>query len=125
MPEPGYKSITVPETTYNRFYEVWKMVKPEYEPKGINSFSAFLTYKLAEAHKTQKVIPDLRFIPIAFDELAQENIILLKDTWCNELAEVHNNNSNLYCMTCKKEFCLHTGFCYSLPQVYQITKKAR
>jgi hypothetical protein len=125
LPEPGFKSVTVSDITYDRFYKWYQLLKLDYQRRGINSFSAFCTYKLAEAHKDKNHAVKCRFTTIALEDLAHENIIVLKDTWYNELAEVHIDDSSLFCVTCNKEFCIHTGFCYSLPQSYQIAKKVR
>jgi hypothetical protein len=55
MPKPGYKSITVKEEIYNYFYNEWLKVKEEYAiSKGIRSFSAYVTYRLAQLMNEEK-----------------------------------------------------------------------
>ena len=48
-PKKGYKSITVKTEVYNYFFNEWLKVKDEYAiKKGIQSFSAYITYRLAQ-----------------------------------------------------------------------------
>ena len=48
-PKKGYKSITVKTEVYDYFFNQWLQVKDEYTiKKGIRSFSAYITYRLAE-----------------------------------------------------------------------------
>jgi hypothetical protein len=49
MPKKGYKSITVKAEVYDYFFKEWLKVKEEYTiKKGIRSFSAYVTARLAE-----------------------------------------------------------------------------
>jgi hypothetical protein len=49
MPKKGYKTITVKAEVYDYFFNEWLKVKEEYAiKKGIQSFSAFITYRLAQ-----------------------------------------------------------------------------
>ncbi len=49
MPKKGYKSITVKAEVYDYFFKEWLKVKGEYAiKKGIQSFSAYVTYRLSE-----------------------------------------------------------------------------
>jgi hypothetical protein len=48
-PKQGYKSITVKVEVYDYLYREWLKVKEEYAiTKGIRSFSAYVTYRLAQ-----------------------------------------------------------------------------
>ena len=48
MPKKGYKTITVKAEVYDYFFNEWLKVKNEYAiKKGIRSFSAYVTYRLA------------------------------------------------------------------------------
>ncbi len=54
-PKQGYKSITVKATVYDYFFKEWLKVKEEYAiKKGINSFSAYVTYRLSELMNKEK-----------------------------------------------------------------------
>ncbi len=49
MPKKGYKSITLKNETYDYFFNEWLKVKEEYTiKKGIRSFSAYITHRLAQ-----------------------------------------------------------------------------
>ena len=49
IPKKGYKSITVKAEVYDYFFNEWLIVKEEYAiKKGIRSFSAYITARLAE-----------------------------------------------------------------------------
>jgi hypothetical protein len=49
IPKKGYKSITVKTEVYDYFFNEWLIVKEEYAiRKGIRSFSAYITARLAE-----------------------------------------------------------------------------
>jgi hypothetical protein len=48
MPKPGYKSITVSEHVYNKFFKVYEKNKKGLELKGISSFSGYLTSMMEE-----------------------------------------------------------------------------
>jgi hypothetical protein len=55
MPKQGYKSITVKAEIYDYFYTEWLKVKEEYTiEKGIRSFSAYVTYRLAQLMNDDK-----------------------------------------------------------------------
>ena len=48
-PKKGFKSITVKVEVYDYLFNEWLNVKEEYAiKKGINSFSAYVTYLLAQ-----------------------------------------------------------------------------
>lgn len=54
-PKKGYKSITVKAEVYDHFYKEWLKVKSDYTiTKGIRSFSAYITYRLAQLANTDK-----------------------------------------------------------------------
>jgi hypothetical protein len=49
MPKKGYKTITVKAEIYDYFFNEWLSVKDEYSiKKGIRSFSAYITCRLAQ-----------------------------------------------------------------------------
>jgi hypothetical protein len=54
-PRKGYKTITVKTEVYDYFYKEWLTVKDEYTIKrGIRSFSAYITCRLAELANPEK-----------------------------------------------------------------------
>jgi hypothetical protein len=54
-PRKGYKSITVKAEIYDYFYNEWLKVKEKYAiTKGIQSFSAYVTYCLSQLMNEEK-----------------------------------------------------------------------
>jgi len=54
-PKKGYKTITVKTDVYDYFFKEWQKVKDEYAIKmGIRSFSAYVTYRLAQCMDKEK-----------------------------------------------------------------------
>ena len=43
MPKAGFKSITVSDYVYNRFFGTYERTRKDLELKGITSFSGYLT----------------------------------------------------------------------------------
>lgn len=48
LPKAGFKSITVSENIYNKFYTDYKKIKKDLAMKGITSFSGYIVSILAE-----------------------------------------------------------------------------
>lgn len=53
LPKKGYKSITVKQEVYDYYHAQWQQNKQKYAIKGVNSFSAFITYVLDKALKCE------------------------------------------------------------------------
>ncbi|HMK93847.1 MAG TPA: hypothetical protein VK536_00450 [Candidatus Limnocylindrales bacterium] len=63
-PKKGYKSITVKVEVYDYFYNEWLKVREEYAiEKGIRSFSAYVTYRLAQLMAEDKKLAGERKKP--------------------------------------------------------------
>ncbi len=118
MPKPGFKSITVSENVYNKFFKVYEKRKNDLELKGITSFSGYLTSMMEETMIKQeafaKQAPFMEKISIDIDR------VLLKDNKKNRIVEVILKNGELRCLVDEKTDCIHIGFVYSLPEVYMI-----
>ncbi len=48
MPKSGFKSITVNERVYDKFYQIFFDSKEKLSLKGVNSFSGYVTFCLEE-----------------------------------------------------------------------------
>jgi hypothetical protein len=46
--------------------------------------------------------------------------IILKDNIKNRIAEVVIQHDELYCMLCEEKGCVHVGYIFALPDVYEI-----
>ena len=118
MPKPGFKSITVSENVYNKFFKIYEKTKNNLELKGITSFSGYLTSMMEETmikHEAfAKQAPFMEKISIDIDR------VLIKDNKKNRIVEVILKNGELRCLVDEKSDCIHIGFVYSLPEVYMI-----
>ena len=121
MPKPGYKSITVSENVYKKFFEVYEKNRKGLELKGIMSFSGYLTNRMEEMMiKDEVFAKQSPFIEkIAIDQ----NRVILKDNKQNRIAEVLMNNGELQCLLDDgRSDCVHVGFVYSLPELYYVIR---
>jgi len=118
MPKAGFKSITVSEGVYDRFHEVYQSSKDDLAMKGINSFSGYVTYMLEEMMQKDKTFA--RYAP-KFEKISvDDDRVILKDNIRNRIAEVTIGNGELTCCLCEEKDCVHVGFVFSLPDVYEI-----
>jgi len=118
MPKEGFKSITVSEIVYDKFFDVYQKNKHELTMKGVNSFAGYVTYLLEQTMQKDKTFakyaPKLEKISIDDDR------VILKDNIKNRIAEVAIQRGELYCLLCEDKNCFHIGFVFSLPDVYEI-----
>ncbi|KKN76264.1 hypothetical protein LCGC14_0372900 [marine sediment metagenome] len=120
MPKAGFKSITVTENVYNRLFAVYEANQKELQTIGVNSFSGYVTHCLELQLKNQNIAikyrPWLQKLTVNYDR------VLLKDNIKNRVAEIIIK-PKLKCMLCDSNSCMHIGFCYSIPEVYEIMGK--
>lgn len=118
MPKDGFKSITVSDTVYDKYYEIYQKNKQELVMKGVNSFAGYITYMLEQTMQKDKTFakyaPKLEKISIDDDR------VIIKDNIKNRIAEVAIQRGELYCQLCEEKACFHIGFVFSLPDVYEI-----
>lgn len=118
MPKAGFKSITVSEDVYDKFYDVFEKNKPELTMKGINSFSGYVTYMLEQTMQKDKTFA--RYAPKIEKISVDEDRVILKDNIKNRIAEVAIQRGELFCQLCEEKDCVHIGYVFSLPDVYEI-----
>ena len=118
MPKAGFKSITVSESVYNKFHDVYKKNKQELVMKGINSFAGYITYMMEDLMQKDETFA--RYAPKLEKIAIDDNRVVLKDNIKNRIAEVAIQNGELYCMLCEEKDCFHVGFVFSLPDVYEV-----
>ncbi len=122
MPKAGFKSITVSENVYKKFFDVYAKSRKELELKGITSFSGYLTSMMEEMMiKYEAFAKHAPFIQkIAIDQ----NRVILKDNKCNRIVEVLLKDQELQCLLDEKSDCVHVGLVYSLPEL-SIAKQSK
>jgi predicted CopG family antitoxin len=118
MPKAGFKSITVSEEVYDKFFGVFEKNKAELTMKGINSFSGYVTYMLEQTMQKDKTFA--RYAPKIEKVAVDEDRVVLKDNIKNRIAEVAVQKGELFCQLCEEKDCVHIGYVFSLPDVYEI-----
>src|SRR5918911_201139 len=123
MPKPGFKSITVSENVYKKFFEVYEKNKKGLELKGITSFSGYLTSMMEEMMIKDEVFA--RHAPYMEKLSIDQNRVVLKDNKRNRIVEVMLKEGELQCLLDEKSDCAHVGFVYSLPELYNMNNKIK
>ncbi|MCZ6581789.1 MAG: hypothetical protein O6761_01275 [Thaumarchaeota archaeon] len=118
MPKAGFKSITISESVYDRFYDVFDKNKQELSRKGVNSFAGYITYLLEDVMQKDRTFA--RYAPKLEKVAVDDDRVVIKDNIKNRIAEVVVQNGELYCLLCEEKDCFHIGFVFSLPDVYEI-----
>ena len=118
MPKPGFKSITVSENVYKKFFEVYEKNKEGLELKGVTSFSGYLTSRMEEMMIKDEVFA--KHSPLMEKIAVDQNRVILKDNKRNRIVEVLMKNGELQCLLDERSDCVHVGFVYSLPELYCI-----
>jgi len=117
MPKAGFKSITVSETVYDKFHEVYFASQQDLAMKGVNSFAGYVTYMLEEMMSKDKTFA--RYAPKIQKISVDDDRIILRDNIKNRIAEISINKHELFCHLCDEKDCVHIGFAFSLPDVYE------
>ena len=86
--------------------------------KGVNSFSGYITYMLEELVQKDKTFA--RYAPKLEKISVDDDRVVLKDNIKNRIAEVVIQRGELYCQLCDEKYCVHIGFVFSLPEVYEV-----
>ena len=123
MPKPGYKSITVSEHVYNEFFKVYEKNKKGLEIKGIRSFSGYLTSMMEETMLRYETFA--RHAPYMEKLSIDQNRVVVRDNKRNRIAEVMLKEGEMQCLLDEKSDCVHVGFVYSLPELYNMNNKIK
>ncbi len=118
MPKEGFKSITVSEIVYDKFFDVYQKNKQDLVMKGVNSFSGYVTYMLEEMMQKDKTFA--RYAPKIEKISVDGDRVILKDNIKNRIAEVAMQRGELFCQLCEDKNCVHVGFAWAMPEVYEL-----
>jgi len=118
MPKAGFKSITISESVYDKFYDVFEKNKDELSMKGVNSFAGYITYMLEDMMQKDKTFA--RYAPKLEKISVDGDRVIVKDNIKNRIAEVTIQRGELYCQLCEQKNCFHIGFVFSLPDIYEV-----
>ena len=86
--------------------------------KGVNSFSGYVTYMLEEMMQKNKTFA--KYAPKIEKISVDEDRVILKDTIKNRIAEVAMQRGELFCQLCEDKNCVHVGFAWAIPEVYEL-----
>jgi len=86
--------------------------------KGVNSFSGYVTYMLEEMMQKDKTFA--KYAPKIEKISVDEDRIILKDAIKNRIAEVAMQRGELFCQLCEDKNCVHVGFAWAIPEVYEL-----
>jgi hypothetical protein len=123
MPKPGYKSITVSEHVYRKFFKVYQENKKGLGAKGVRSFSGYLTSMMEEMMLKYEAFA--KHAPYMEKLSIDQNRIVLKDNKRDRIAEVLLKEGELQCLLDERADCVHVGFAYSLPELYNMDHKIK
>jgi hypothetical protein len=118
MPKAGFKSITISEQVYDKFFDVFQKNKSELAMKGVNSFAGYVTYMLEDMMLKDKTFA--RYAPKLEKISVDDDRVIIKDNIKNRIAEVTIQRGELFCQLCEEKDCFHIGFVFSLPDVYEV-----
>ncbi len=118
MPKAGFKSITISEQVYEKFFDVFQKNKSELAMKGVNSFAGYVTYMLEDMMLKDKTFA--RYAPKLEKISVDDDRVIIKDNIKNRIAEVTIQRGELCCQLCDEKDCVHIGFVFSLPDVYEV-----
>ena len=117
MPKPGFKSITISETVYDKFFDVYKKNKDNLTMKGVNSFAGYITYMLEDTMQKDKTFakyaPKLELISIEDDR------VIIKNNIQDRIAEIVYQKDELYCQLCEAKDCHCIGYVWAIPEIYE------
>ena len=114
MPKDGFRSITIPETVYDRFHDAYTGNKADLAVRGIRSLSGYLTHMLEEVMRLDEAVaghtPRMKKVSV------DDGRAVLLDRQENRIAEVAVRDGSLHCQLCEADNCLHVGFAHALPE---------
>ena len=116
MPKEGFKSITVSESVYDKFYGIYKKNKEDLVMKGVNSFSGYITYMLEDMMQKDKIFA--RHAPKLEKISVDDDRVIIKDNIKDRISEVNIRKGELFCQLCEEKNCVHVGFVFSMHDVY-------
>lgn len=114
MPDPGFRTVTFKQAVLER-------VTKEKERSGAREmqFAPFVYGLIDEALTQRELIRD--WAPLQFINTAEASVFI-KDRNKNRLIELTVHEGDLWCDVDRAKDCVHVGFAWAIPQVYQIMK---
>src|SRR3712207_3613980 len=101
MPKPGFKTITVKEHVFNKYYELYKKVKKGNKVGEGISFSSFVTGMMQETMAKYEAF--VKHAPFLEKIAIEQDRVIIKDNKRNRIAEVMVRNQELQCLLDEKD----------------------
>ncbi len=117
MPKEGFRSITVSDYIYDRFQDAYNENKTALVNKGVRSLSGYVSYMLEEAMNRNETFA--RYAPKIESISVEDDRVILKDNIKNRIVEIVFQNGELHCFLCDSKDCMHVGYVFSMPDVYE------
>ena len=116
----GYTSIAVTEQVFNSYKSTFEAKKEQLVKKGITSFSGYVTSLLEELMERDAIFA--RYAPFneEFDFDDSGRIVYIRDNRTKRIAGVSIRGNELHCDVDDENDCVHVGFAYSIPKVYEV-----
>jgi hypothetical protein len=111
MPTKGFKSITLKEEVYNNYKKAVEDLNKMSSSKV--TLSEFLEWLLDVHMRWSLSIPRLS----RWGGEISSGKMSIMDSKEAKVVDVQIKDDSLYCLSCKSEQCIHTGFTYALPEV--------
>jgi hypothetical protein len=122
----GYTSIAVTDQVFNTYKSTFEAKKPKLVKKGITSFSGYITSLLEELMERDSIFA--RFAPYMeeFDFDDSGGTVYIRDNrGTKRIAGVSIQGNELHCDVDDANDCVHVGFAYSIPKVYEVMHNER
>jgi hypothetical protein len=106
-----------------KFFKAYEKNKKGLEIKGVRSFSGYLTSMMEEMMLRYEAFA--KHAPYMEKLSIDQNWVVLQDNKQNRIAEVLLKEGELQCLLDEKSDCVHVGFVYSLPELYNMNNEIK
>ncbi|MDP7982590.1 MAG: hypothetical protein ACP5G6_07740 [Conexivisphaera sp.] len=116
MPMAGYRSITVSEEVYNKLVQFLEEHKDELKKQDVRSISSLVGHLVMYVIEADDILrrraPWMRLVGFT------EHGVVIEDKKIDRIVEVRLVNDDLFCELDQRDDCVHVGFAYAIPEVY-------
>jgi hypothetical protein len=103
--------------TVEIFKETYNIMKTMATKKRWNT-KDFINTVLAEAIERDKFL--YAYAPFLSKIAFEKDILFVRDTSINKMAEIHPRDRTLYCNVCESKSCIHIHYALALPEIAKL-----